>query len=192
MGNKQKRQKDEVTSPKKVRRIKYRKILYATDLSESGRHAFNHAASLTNHYDAMLTVLHVVEGGPELDRRLFGYVTKELWEEIKQRNLKEARAILRSRKRDDAAISEAIGEYCEDVKDSIKNEAYVTYSVLVKMGDPVEEVMHEAEEGEYDLVVMGSHGHGAVKASIMGDTVRRVVRRSKIPVLVVRVPGVRQ
>lgn len=189
MGNKRKPRNEGAKSPRKVGRVKYKKILYATDLSESGRYAFNHAASLTSQYGSRLTVLHVVEGGPELDRRLFGYVTKELWEEIKQRNLKEATDILQRRKRDDAAISEAVGEYCEDVKDSIKKEAYVTYSVLVKMGDPVEEIMNEAEDGAYDLVVMGTHGHGAVKASIMGDTVRRVVRRSKIPVLVVRVPG---
>jgi nucleotide-binding universal stress UspA family protein len=67
-------------------------------------------------------------------------------------------------------------------------QADVTYSVVVKMGDPVEQIIEEAEAGDYDLIVMGSHGHGPVRAAMMGDTVNRMVKRSKIPVLVVRVP----
>ena len=94
--------------PGTVPPINYKKILYTTDLSESGRYAFHHAASLTNCYGADLTVIHVVEGGPELDRRLFGYVDEKLWEEIKTRNLDEAKDILTSRKRDNAAIKECV------------------------------------------------------------------------------------
>ncbi|UCH45383.1 MAG: universal stress protein, partial [Nitrospiraceae bacterium] len=79
--------------PAKIPKVEYKRILYTTDLSESGRHAFHHAASLTNCYGADLTVIHVVEGGPELDKRLFSYVDEKLWEEIKTRNLQEARDI---------------------------------------------------------------------------------------------------
>jgi nucleotide-binding universal stress UspA family protein len=173
---------------REIPKIEYRKILYTTDLSESGRNAFNHAASLSNHYDAELVVFHVVEGGPDLDQRLFGYIDEELWEEIKTRNLEEARDILVRRKRDNAAIKECVGQYCDEVQANLPEHPDVTYKIVVKMGEPVEEIIGEAEGGGYDLIVMGSHGHGSVKAAIMGDTVRRVVRRSKIPVLVVRVP----
>ncbi len=54
--------------PETIPKVEYKKILYTTDLSESGRYAFHHAASLAAHYQAELTVIHVVEGGPELDR----------------------------------------------------------------------------------------------------------------------------
>jgi nucleotide-binding universal stress UspA family protein len=174
--------------PETVPKIEYKKILYTTDLSESGRYAFHHAASLASHYEAELTVCHVVQGGPELDRRLFGYIDNNLWNDIKTRNLDEARNILISRKRDNVAIKECVGQFCEEVQASIPEQTDVSYSVVVKMGDPVELIIEETEAGNYDLIVMGSHGHGPVRAALMGDTVRRVVKRSKVPVLVVRVP----
>jgi nucleotide-binding universal stress UspA family protein len=174
--------------PEKVPKIEYKKILYTTDLSESGRYAFHHAASLTNNYGADLSVLHVIEGGPELDRRLFGYVDQHLWDEIKTRNLEEARDILIKRRRDNVAIKECVGQFCEGVQENMTEQSDVSYNIVVKMGDPVNLIIEEAEAGNYDLIVMGSHGHGPLRAAMMGDTVLRVVKRSKIPVLVVRVP----
>lgn len=174
--------------PETVPKIEYKKILYTTDLSESGRYAFHHAASLSRHYGAELVTLHVVAGGEELDRRLFGYVDEKLWEEIKTRNLDEARNILVSRRRDNAAIRECVGQFCEEVQETMPHHPDITYSVVVKMGDPVEEIIRESEAGKYDLIIMGSHGHGPLRTAMMGDTVLRVVKRSSVPVLVIRVP----
>jgi nucleotide-binding universal stress UspA family protein len=175
--------------PEKVPKIEYRKILYTTDLSEIGRYAFHHAASLATHYGAELTVIHVVEGGPELDRRLFGYVDEKLWDEIKTRNLEEARDLLIKRKRDNVAIKECVGQFCEEVQADIPEQADVTYSISVKMGDPVQQIIEEAETGNYDLIVMGTHGRGGLRSSMIGDTVKLVARRSRIPVLIVRIPA---
>jgi len=174
--------------PERVPKIEYKKILYTTDLSDSGRHAFHHAASLTNRYGAELTVIHVVEGGPELDRRLFGYVDEKLWEDIKTRNLEEARDMLIRRRRDNVAIKECVGQFCEEIQGTMPEQPDVSYSVVVKMGDPVTLIIEESQAGNYDLIVMGFHGHGPLRAAMMGDTVLRVVKRSKVPVLVVRVP----
>jgi len=174
--------------PEKVPNIKYKKILYTTDLSESGRYAFHHAASLTNCYGADLTVFHVVAGGPELDKRLFTYVDEKLWGEIKTRNLDEARDILIKRRRDNVAIKECVGQFCENLQGNVPEEPDVSYNVIVKMGDPVSLIIEEADAGNYDVIVMGFHGHGPVRAAMMGDTVLRVVKNSKIPVLVVRIP----
>jgi nucleotide-binding universal stress UspA family protein len=174
--------------PETISKIEYKKILYTTDLSESGRYAFNHAASLSSKYEAGITVIHVVEGGPELDKRLLGYVDEKLWSEIKTRNLEEAKDILIKRKRDNAAIRECVGQFCEEIQAGMPDQADVTYSVLVKMGDPVTAIIKEAEKGNYDLIVMGSHSHGSLKSAVMGDTVKSVIRRSRVPVLVVRVP----
>ena len=179
--------KREITMAKKVPetvpKIEYKKILYTTDLSESGRHAFHHAASLSSCYGAEITVIHVVEGGPELDRRLLGYVDEKLWSEIKKRNLEEAKDILIKRKRDNVAILECVGQFCEEM------QADVTYGIVVKMGDPVTAIIKESEKGNYDLIVMGSHSQGSLKSAVMGNTVKSVVKKSRVPVLVVRVPG---
>lgn len=168
--------------------IEIKKILYPTDLSQSGREAFSYAASLAKVYDAEITVYHVVEETPKLNRSLVGYISDSLWEEIRSRNVHEAIDLLVSRKRDNTAIKKCIGEYCEDIQASNPEQADVTYDIAVGVGDPVEKIVAFCEEGNFDLIVIGRHGHGLLKAAIMGDTARRVIWHAKAPVLVVRVP----
>ena len=43
-----------------------------------------------------------------------------------------------------------------------------------------------ASEGHFDLVVMGSHGHGAVVNLVMGSVATQVLAHCKVPVLLVR------
>ena len=168
--------------------IEFKKILYAADLSESGRYAFNYAASLTNKYNAELSVIHVVEENPELLKNLSSYMSEELWEKIKNSNLQEAREILFTRKRDNVAIKDCVGQYCNEIQPASSGEPYVTYQIIVKAGNPVECIVDEAAEGNFDLIVMGRHGHGTLKDSMMGDTARRVLRRANIPTLLVPLP----
>ena len=66
-----------MTPEKRIPSIQYHKILYVTDLSESGRQAFPHAASLARRYAADLTVLHVVED-QDFEQRLVGYISEKL------------------------------------------------------------------------------------------------------------------
>ena len=40
--------------------------------------------------------------------------------------------------------------------------------------------------GDYGLVVMGTHGHGAISTIVMGSVVTRVIAQTKVPVLLVR------
>ncbi|UCG79301.1 MAG: universal stress protein [Nitrospirota bacterium] len=174
--------------PDKIPDVNYKRILYATDLSESGRFAFHHAAGIAKKFGSELTVIHVVEGGPGMDRRLFGYIDEELWEEIKTRNLQEAMDILVSRKRDNAAIKECVGQFCDEAKEGMPGRSDIEYNIEVRMGDPVEMIVEAAENGSYDLIVMARHGGRAVKTAVLGDTVRRVIRNTDIPVLIIRVP----
>jgi nucleotide-binding universal stress UspA family protein len=43
-----------------------------------------------------------------------------------------------------------------------------------------------AEQGKFDLLVMGSHGHGALYKLVMGSVVTEVLAHCKVPVLLVR------
>lgn len=52
------------------------------------------------------------------------------------------------------------------------------------VGQPAELIV-EAARG-CDLVVMGSHGHGALGTLLLGSVVQRVLASSRVPVLVVR------
>ncbi|MDX1764234.1 MAG: universal stress protein [bacterium] len=169
-----------------IPKISISKILYTTDLSERGRYAFAYAASLAHAYGAELTVFHVVETDPHVDARVIGYISEKEWETIKKHNLEEARDILVRRKRDDAYIKDCVGEFCESVQKTSPEQAYVSYRVVTESGHPMDEILKEADKGNYDLIVMGSHGKGNLTDAMIGSVSRRVMRRSNIPVLLVR------
>ena len=40
--------------------------------------------------------------------------------------------------------------------------------------------------GKFDLLIMGSHGHGALATLVMGSVTTHVLANSKVPVLLVR------
>ena len=175
-------------SAKKLPRVDYKKILYTTDLSEAGRFAFPYAASLASRYEAQLTVFHVVESR-EFEKYLVGYISEDLWSEIKTRDLDEAKRILINRKRDDAEIKDSVDQFCQECLSQQDGKAYVTYEVKVEVGDPVDRILDTVKKGGYDLVVMGKHGHGGLKKAVTGDTARRIIRRCKVPVMVVQLPA---
>jgi len=169
-------------------RIEYRKILYATDLSEVGRYAFPHAASIAKRFDAQLTVFHVLDAR-DFERDVVGYISEDFWKDLKTRELEEAKQILIARKRNDVEITNAVHEFCkETMLQQHPDKPFVSYGVVVAAGDPVEEILREAHGGGYDLVVVCKHGRGSVQDAVMGDTVRRVIRRCEVPVLVVALP----
>lgn len=168
----------------KLPRIGYKKILYVTDLSEEGRTAFPHAASLANHYDAELTVFHVIESR-EIEKIVKGYFDESLWNEIKNRNLEDAREILVQRKRNDAAIKDDIEQLCNEAMGDDNDSPYVAYDVVVETGEPGDKIVEQAHSGGYDLVVIGKRGRGIMRGGLMGDTARRVIRHCRVPVMVV-------
>lgn len=62
----------------------------------------------------------------------------------------------------------------------------VTAHCLWKTGKPGELIAKMAEDGKFDLVVMGSHGHGALMNLVVGSVATQVLAGCKVPVLVVR------
>ncbi len=174
-------------TPTTLPRIEYRKILYTTDLSEIGRNAFPHAASIADRYGADLTVIHVVER-ESFEKYLEGYISEELWDDLKQRDLQDARDILVKRKRDNTAIMDAVDQSCQEALDTCKHKPCVKYRIVVKSGDPVEEIVGEAHGGGYDLVVLGKQGQRGVRDTLMGSTTWRVLHKCDLPVLVIRLP----
>ncbi|MCW5221108.1 universal stress protein [Verminephrobacter aporrectodeae] len=56
----------------------------------------------------------------------------------------------------------------------------------VKVGAIGETIAKVADTGRFDLLVMGSHGHGALATLVLGAVTTRVLAHSKIPVLLVR------
>jgi nucleotide-binding universal stress UspA family protein len=58
--------------------------------------------------------------------------------------------------------------------------------VELRHGIPFRETLQVAEEGDINLIVLGSHGRSAVQELFAGSTFENVVRASRRPVLVIR------
>ena len=170
-------------------KVKIRKILYATDLSENAKPAFSFAASLASQYDAGLFIVHVIDEHPSLEEKIVGYVRAEQWEEIKKRNEDEARSALIGKISPRTMIGEALDRFAKDAQESLEEIPFRTEGIIVVRGNPVEQILQQSVENGCDLIVMGTQGAGTLTDAVIGSTARRVVRRSRIPVLVVRLPS---
>lgn len=54
---------------------------------------------------------------------------------------------------------------------------------------PAEEIVEQAEKSNASMIVLGSHGHGALYHLFSGSVVTSVLHKSKIPVTVIPVHG---
>ena len=157
----------------------FKKILYATDLSENARYAFSYAMSLANKYGAGITILHVLEDiSPFADSLVMNIVGEKKWKELRDRGEQQVLD----------TIKERLQNFCEEVSRDLPECPFITDEIVAKVGNPADEIMDLIGTGDYDLVVMGAHGHGIIGSAMMGSISRRVVRHSKKPVLVIRLP----
>lgn len=59
-------------------------------------------------------------------------------------------------------------------------------TLMVREGDAGLEIAQVAKDGNYDLIVMGTHGRGLLKRVALGSTSNKVLATCKVPVLLVR------
>ena len=58
--------------------------------------------------------------------------------------------------------------------------------VVHKVGSAGELIAKAADSGRFDLVMMGSHGHGALANLVMGSVATQVLAHCGVPVILVR------
>ncbi|WP_323174780.1 universal stress protein [Natrialba sp. PRR66] len=56
----------------------------------------------------------------------------------------------------------------------------------VETGKPAQVIEQEATAGGYETIVIGSHGREGVSRVLLGSVAEKVVRRSPVPVVVIR------
>jgi len=141
-----------------------RKILYATDFSESSAPASDYALTLAKLAGAEVHVLHVI--GEFADQR-------------KSMIQPEAMAML-EREVEVHAVKE-MEAFCK-----ARFAGRTAYTTEVVLGIPFQEIIKKARDIAADLIVVGTHGRTGLEHVIVGSTAERLVRRSPIPVLTVR------
>lgn len=62
----------------------------------------------------------------------------------------------------------------------------VSVDRATRIGSAGEEIAKFAQEGQFDLVVMGSHGQSSFSNLVMGSVATKVLAACKVPVLLIR------
>ncbi|NDY58244.1 universal stress protein [Desulfovibrio sulfodismutans] len=158
-----------------------RRILLATDLSESSRQALRYAVSEAERHHASLTILHVAPDVVEMMSEesgfdIEGHFDAASWNEFNEKNT--SRALERAR----AKVAEAAKECVTDSPNCPAANA----RIKIAMGDPAGRILEELAAGGYDLVVMGTHGHNSFMDMLLGGVAQKVLRHSVKPILFVR------
>ncbi|RLC04410.1 MAG: bile acid:sodium symporter [Deltaproteobacteria bacterium] len=160
-----------------------KRILYATDLSDTARHAVRYACSIGHKYGAKVTLLHVIPDIVEeisigTGINLADHMGKREWDSLNKNGIEAARVAIHDR------IRETSRRVTREIPQCPLNEE----NVQVRIGNPVKQILSTARKGNYDLIIMGTHGHGKLGQSIIGSVAGEVIRRCSRPVMVVRLP----
>jgi nucleotide-binding universal stress UspA family protein len=68
----------------------------------------------------------------------------------------------------------------------VAEDKEIDYEVLVVEGDPANAILEFAEQNKIDLIIMGTLGKGGLEKFLLGSVTDKVVRHSKVSVLVVK------
>ncbi len=154
-------------------------ILYATDLSKNSAFAFRYAMTLANALDAKITILYIL---PMVDSAMEVPIIIQMGEEryykLREEKSKEIIENIKKRLQDFSQ---------KELKDAQSRKDRVS-SILVHEGDTVDEILKAADRLNSDIIVLGAHGKGILSHTFLGSISDKVLRRSRIPVLVVPIP----
>jgi len=75
-------------------------------------------------------------------------------------------------------------EQIQAMAQRLRDDGWNATALLVQ-GSTVDTILLQAEKLDADLIVVGSHGHGAMYDMLVGSISAEVIRRATVPVLVV-------
>lgn len=151
--------------------MKIKRILVPVDYSECSQAALTTAGFVAGAFGGAIDVIHV------WDRP--SYVS----EDIKVKEQGEVRTLL------DMIRENAEKEMAEFLR-KVELPPNVQVSHRLVSGNPAATILHELEQRQHDLLVMGTHGRTGLRHMMLGSVAETVVRLSPIPVLTV--PGPRR
>jgi len=151
-----------------------KKILFATDLSKNSAYAFFYAIHMARRDEAKIVIMHAVEPiAPMLvNFEDFKYqVAKDRWEET----------VIKFKERiQDVSVK-------ADARTGVSSVDLIS-NILIRPGNPVEEILKVADEEDCDVIVLGSHGKGFLEQTFLGSVSSSVLLRTRKPVFVIPLP----
>lgn len=145
----------------------FKHILLATDGSSASDQAARTAVDLARTHGAKLTAVHVVDPYPYLG--------------IGQANPMGFQAYMSAAHVHAGKALERAAELCDDGGPPIAMETRIVEETTAAHG-----IAQTARDEGCDLIVVGSHGHGALRKLVLGSVTTKVLAEASVPVLVVR------
>lgn len=139
------------------------KILVCIDLSESAEKIMKKAVQIATGLSAKIWLVHVAE--PEPDFVGFDVGPQSVRDSLSKLFHEEHRQL-------------------QEIATQLRNQGLDTTALLLQ-GATVETILKEASKLEADMIIVGSHGHGAMYQLLVGSVSEGVLQNSKCPVLVV-------
>jgi nucleotide-binding universal stress UspA family protein len=140
-------------------------ILVPIDFSTNTTATLDYATMIARRFSATMHLIHVCEVPPMMTMDAYAVASLD-WNE---------------------RLGDAAERELGAVAAGLNN---VSVSTEVLMGNPARCIVTAATTSQADLIVMGTHGHGAVMHLLMGNVAERVLRTAPCPVLTVREPAV--
>ena len=140
-----------------------RKILVATDFSESSEQALDYALALASRLDAKVYLLNVI-GLPLLGVADVGIALST------------------------SMIDSIIRGNRTELERLVERRAPAKIEILLKTGDVRDVITSTADELGIELIVMGTHGRRGVGRVLLGSVAEGVLRHARCPVLLIRQP----
>jgi nucleotide-binding universal stress UspA family protein len=151
------------------------RVLVGFDGSRASRRAVSTMAACFNVDEAEITLFHVKETPwihLGLDREWFDYPGGMLEESNPENQLGEG-------------LQREAEDLLEDARDRL---AKYNYSVItmIEEGNPATEIVGEAENGEYDLIILGATGLRDAKHIMLGSVSAKVAWQAPCSVAVIK------
>jgi nucleotide-binding universal stress UspA family protein len=145
-----------------------KKVLVATDFEPASESALRYGRVLARSFGAELHVLHVVDNLLARATDVYSYTSA-------------APGVQRD-------LERKARERTESLLDADDRRQLRAVAVTITSDSPAYAILDYAREHGIELIVMGTHGRGAVGHLFMGSVAERVVRMAVCPVLTVRHP----
>jgi nucleotide-binding universal stress UspA family protein len=150
-------------------------ILVPTDFSAPADHAVEAAAQLAQKQGATVHLIHSVD-------------VPDTWQDARFSNAVLATKPLKQQQDLYPEIRARVGEARQMLENRsqwlARKKVKVTYHVAANVA--WQDITTIARDLKADLIIMGTHGAGAMKEALMGSNTQRVVRLADVPVLTLR------
>ncbi|MCU0343910.1 MAG: universal stress protein [Ignavibacterium sp.] len=148
--------------------FKIKNILLPTDFSNTSLTAAEYAVELAEEYKARLHVLNVLEKTPPI---------------------LAIRSLDLSREKIIESIDADAQAHLSDCIKKIKKIKDVEIVPAIRKGIDYEEIIQYSKEKKIDIIVIATHGRTGLIHTLLGSVAEKVIRYSKIPVLVTTPPS---